>query len=90
MDTTYAPKSWFSAGVHEGDGSTRRRQTRGANLRRQRALTEYGGPETDSQTHLDPEVQEVWPRQGKVHLAGRIGLDEHSVEDQELRSYLYP
>jgi hypothetical protein len=43
----------------------------------------------DSQIRLTPEVQEVWPRQGKVHLAGLIKLDEHSVEDQERRSYLH-
>jgi hypothetical protein len=30
-----------------GDGSTLRRQTRGANLRRQRAQTDYGGTERD-------------------------------------------
>jgi hypothetical protein len=50
---------------------------------------EYGGHERDSQTHLGPGVQEVWPQQGKLHLAGRIGLDERSVEDQGRRSYLH-
>jgi hypothetical protein len=82
----------FSTGVHSstqgGDESTWRRQTQGANLRRQRARTECGGPERDSQTHLDLKVKEFRPRQGKVRLAGRIGPDEHSVEDQERRAYL--
>jgi hypothetical protein len=75
--------------MHGGDGSTSRRQTGGANLRRQRARTEYEGPERDSQTHLGPEVQEVLPQQRKVHLAERIRLDEHPVGDQERRSYLH-
>jgi hypothetical protein len=83
----------FSAGVysstHGGTGNTWRRHIRGANLRRQQARTEYGSPERDSQTYLDLEVQEVWPWQGKVHLAGRVGLDERSVEDRERRSYLH-
>jgi hypothetical protein len=36
-----------------GDGNAWRIQTRGANLRRQRAGTKYGGPERDSSTRLD-------------------------------------
>jgi hypothetical protein len=75
--------------MHRGDGSIWKRQTQDANLRRQRARTELGGPKRDSKTHLNLEVQEVQPRQLKVHLAGRIGLDEHSAEDQGRRSYLH-
>jgi hypothetical protein len=60
---------------HGGDEGIWRKHTRGANLRRQQVRTEHGDPERDSQTLLDPEVQEVWSRQEKIHFAGRIGLD---------------
>jgi hypothetical protein len=73
------PRLESAAGVRSsargGDGSTWRRQIRVTNLHRRRARTECGDPERDSQTHRDPEVQEVWPLQGKVHLAGQTGPD---------------
>jgi hypothetical protein len=39
--------------------------------------------------HRDPDLQEVRPRRGKVHLAEKIGLNERSVEDRQRRLYLF-
>jgi hypothetical protein len=79
----------LSAGVHHAETmeALAERTNRRATLRRQQAQTEHGS-EGNSQTRLDPEVQEVVVSARKV-LAGRIGLDEHSVDGKERRSYLY-
>ena len=73
----------ISLSMHGGDESAWRKKTQ--NLHRRRTRIEYGTPERDSQTHRDPEVQEVRPRRGKGHLAERIRPDECLVADLRIK-----
>jgi hypothetical protein len=64
----------FSTGghssMHGGDESTWRRQNKAANLRCQRARVEYGGPERDSQTHLNLVFKNCCPDRGRFTSFG--------------------